>query len=164
MRSLRTIRSAAPVALLAAAAALALHAAPAAAAPVATAPAIDAPADPPPPVTLQIGADRVLRTLPDGRAVVTGTVRCSGPDASVGGIEVRLTQRRGFLAVAGSAYLDAPVCDGEVRTWTAPVRGEAGVFGGGRGVVQVWAYVCGTGACANVVLKQDVRLARSVPR
>lgn len=112
-------------------------------------------ADPADVLTVDVALDPVGRVAPrSGTAWLSGTVSCSGADS----VEVfaGLRQRAGRAIITGSGSDFLP-CDGETE-FTLEIRGENGVFAGGRADATADVFACGEDECSSAFVEQEVRL------
>jgi hypothetical protein len=116
------------------------------------------------PVDIDLTVDPIGRVQPrTGTAWLTGTVTCSGP--AMVDLYAGLEQRAGRSIIRGFGF-DFLACDG-ATPFELEVRGDTGLFAGGRAHAFVEAYACpedGNDECGFDFVEQDVRLRGGPPR
>ncbi len=111
----------------------------------------------PPPPTVDITVDPVGRfNARTGVVTITGTCTCTNGDF----IEVfgEAPGRRTFTVHGFFGFSDVGTCDGTLRSWSADVFPENGMFAGGEAMTETFAFSCGPVQCAEDSDEQTVQL------
>ncbi len=93
-----------------------------------------------------------------GSATITGTVTCIGL-ADGANIDVQLRQTVGRFVITGFGSVQSP-CDGTVRSWSAEVVPDNGLFKGGRAASVTSAFAFGPGGFGTDSEERSVTLRR----
>ena len=84
-------------------------------------------------------------------------------DARLLAIRLELTQTIGRLKVVGSKSKEFDtICDGTPQAFTAVVRSQTGLFGGGKAVASLTGFACNMALCKKQTLTDvEILLRRS---